>query len=43
MSDLQISIEYIPRREEILDLYSAVGWIAYTDDPDRLVTAIAAW
>jgi GNAT superfamily N-acetyltransferase len=29
-----------PDRAEVLQLYGAVGWTAYTRDPDRLVEAI---
>ncbi len=30
-----------PSRAELLALYQAVGWTAYTRDPDRLVAAVA--
>lgn len=30
-----------PTRDELLALYGAVGWTAYTDDPDRLEAAVA--
>ncbi|WP_242862945.1 GNAT family N-acetyltransferase [Curtobacterium luteum] len=30
----------LPTPEELLDLYGAVGWTAYTRDPDVLVAAI---
>lgn len=29
-------------RDELLELYSAVGWTAYTKDPPRLEAAVAA-
>lgn len=31
----------VPDREELLDLYEAVGWSAYTRHPDTLVRALA--
>lgn len=31
-----------PGRDEVVDLYDAVGWTAYTSDPDRLVRSLAA-
>jgi len=31
-----------PDREATLALYAAVGWTAYTDDPERLLRGIAA-
>lgn len=31
-----------PSREEVLALYGAVGWSAYTKDPDRLASALSA-
>lgn len=30
-----------PGRDEVVDLYDAVGWTAYTKDPDRLVRSLA--
>lgn len=30
-----------PSRDELLELYRAVGWSAYTREPDQLVAAIA--
>ncbi|WP_435298706.1 GNAT family N-acetyltransferase [Timonella sp. A28] len=30
----------IPSREETLDLYAAVGWVTYTQDPDALMAAL---
>lgn len=32
----------LPARDELLALYDAVGWTAYTQDPQRLEAAIAA-
>ncbi|MFY9679306.1 GNAT family N-acetyltransferase [Glutamicibacter protophormiae] len=32
----------LPARDELLGLYDAVGWTAYTQDPQRLEAAIAA-
>ena len=29
-----------PSRTELLDLYAAVGWSSYTDDPDTLEAAV---
>ncbi|GAA5157388.1 N-acetyltransferase [Ornithinimicrobium tianjinense] len=29
-----------PGREELVELYTAVGWSAYTDDPDTLEEAV---
>jgi GNAT superfamily N-acetyltransferase len=34
--------EETPSRDELVELYDSVGWTAYTDDPDRLVAAVAA-
>lgn len=31
-----------PTRAELVELYDAVGWSAYTRDPDRLVAAVNA-
>lgn len=33
--------EGLPSDEELLQLYASVGWSAYTDDPARLISAIA--
>ncbi|WP_317229603.1 GNAT family N-acetyltransferase [Clavibacter sp. MX14-G9D] len=33
--------EEVPARDELLDLYGAVGWSAYTRDPERLARALA--
>lgn len=33
--------EEIPSRTDLLRLYAAVGWTAYTQDPDTLVAAVA--
>lgn len=30
----------VPDRPDLVALYSAVGWSAYTDDPERLVRAV---
>ncbi len=30
----------LPTHDELLELYAAVGWTAYTDDPDLLVAAV---
>lgn len=32
----------LPANRELLDLYSSVGWTAYTDHPKVLVAAVAA-
>ena len=32
----------IPSREQLLTLYDSVGWSAYTEEPDRLVRAVAS-
>ncbi|MDZ8275679.1 GNAT family N-acetyltransferase [Microbacterium aquimaris] len=32
----------VPTADEIVELYSAVGWTAYTADPQRLVAAVRA-
>lgn len=38
---MSVSIrEELPAREELLALYQAVGWTAYTDEPQRLVEAV---
>jgi ribosomal protein S18 acetylase RimI-like enzyme len=34
-----IIAEEIPTLDELVELYSAVGWTAYTRDPDQLLTA----
>jgi len=31
-----------PSQEELVDLYGAVGWTAYTRDPERLAAAVSA-
>lgn len=31
----------LPERDELIELYDAVGWSAYTRDPDGLVRALA--
>ena len=31
-----------PGRNEVVDLYDAVGWTAYTKDPDRLLRSLTA-
>ncbi|GGD00659.1 hypothetical protein GCM10011512_29420 [Tersicoccus solisilvae] len=33
--------EELPGREELAGLYAAVGWTAYTRDPDTLAAAVA--
>ena len=35
-----VIIEELPSEKEVLALYYAVGWTAYTDDPARLVSAL---
>ena len=37
---LEIKIGLFPRREQLLELYTDAGWIAYTSDPDRLERAV---
>ena len=32
----------IPSREQLLTLYDSVGWSAYTEEPDRLIRAVAS-
>jgi GNAT superfamily N-acetyltransferase len=41
LDDLQVAAGQVPSREELVALYRAVGWTAYTDDPDTLVRAVA--
>lgn len=31
----------LPDRQELVDLYTSVGWAAYTHDPESLVRAVA--
>ncbi|MDX6276517.1 MAG: hypothetical protein QOJ72_645 [Nocardioidaceae bacterium] len=41
MSEDPIITEETPTRDELIELYSAVGWTAYTRDADALVKAFA--
>ena len=41
VTDLVISDDRLPDRQELLDLYDAVGWSAYTRVPDLLEQALA--
>lgn len=34
---INLTVGQVPAREELLDLYSAVGWSAYTQNPSDLV------
>ncbi len=40
MSGFTIHDRDSPARDELIELYTAVGWSAYTRDPDALVRAI---
>jgi GNAT superfamily N-acetyltransferase len=40
MSDVTIEPGARPERDELVALYDAVGWTAYTDDPDGLAGAV---
>lgn len=35
-----VSVGEVPSREELVELYSSVGWSAYTDKPDDLVPMV---
>ncbi|WIB76688.1 GNAT family N-acetyltransferase [Curtobacterium sp. MCPF17_002] len=37
---MSIDLGELPSPKELLELYSAVGWTAYTDEPQRLVDAV---
>ena len=39
--EIVISADDRPGREELVELYDAVGWTSYTTDPDVLVAALA--
>lgn len=39
--EIVISADDRPARDELVELYDAVGWTAYTTDPDLLVAALA--
>jgi GNAT superfamily N-acetyltransferase len=39
--EIVISADDRPAREELIELYDAVGWTTYTIDPDLLVAALA--
>lgn len=41
MDEVTLEDDRLPEREELLDLYDAVGWTAYTRHPDVLVAALA--
>ena len=36
----EITVVETVDRAELMDLYGSVGWVAYTQDPDRLVAAV---
>src|SRR5690606_27000051 len=38
--EIVISADDRPGREELVELYDAVGWTSYTTDPDVLVAAV---
>ncbi|MHA7209015.1 GNAT family N-acetyltransferase [Arthrobacter sp. MDT1-65] len=38
---MELTAGAVPTSAELLDLYGAVGWTAYTRDPDRLRRSIA--
>ena len=40
MQDVTLEMERRPQRDAVLALYGAVGWTAYTRDPEMLSTAI---
>lgn len=42
MSAVTYETADIPAQEELLNLYNAVGWSAYTKDPARLAAAVRA-
>lgn len=41
LTPLQITVGQVPSQEELVDLYTAVGWTAYTDNPAYLVPMCA--
>lgn len=41
LTPLQITVGQVPSQEELVDLYTAVGWTAYTDNPADLVPMCA--
>ncbi|WP_297741904.1 GNAT family N-acetyltransferase [uncultured Tessaracoccus sp.] len=40
MTSLQLHVNDLPGRDEVLRLYDAVGWSAYTKDPERLMRGL---
>lgn len=39
--DIAVATGDIPEKDELLELYAAVGWTTYTRDPELLVAAVA--
>lgn len=40
MENIEIKIDFIPKKEDILSLYEDVGWTAYTEDLESLYEGI---
>ena len=40
MTNLQLHANDVPGRDEVLRLYDAVGWSAYTNDPEKLMRGL---
>ncbi len=40
MNNIEIKENIIPSKDSVYELYSNVGWIAYTCDMDKLMKAI---
>lgn len=40
-TEVRITVGEVPATAELVALYAAVGWSAYTDDPDTLRRAVA--
>lgn len=41
MTRIDYRTDHSPNIRELIDLYDCVGWSSYTNDPDKLVSALA--